>query len=89
MSRWTAFAATVLSSGTATGQIELTADPGYVPTAGQAINVVVTVGSGTCLKGAEVHYIAHPDPTATSLRTGEEGTEPGLAQDGAPATAGS
>jgi hypothetical protein len=54
MSRRTAFAATVLSSGTATGQIELTADP-----------------------------------TATSLRTGEEGAEPGLAQDGAPATAGS
>ena len=69
-----------VSSGTTTDQIELTVDPGYVVTAGQAINVVVTVASGTCFKGAEVHYIAHPDPTATGLRTRTKAPSPDLRQ---------
>ena len=66
-----------------TSTMEIVVDPGYVLTTGQAVNLVVTIGSGTCFKGAEVHFIRNPMTTTTSSasRSGEPTPAPALAPD--------
>jgi hypothetical protein len=51
-------------AGTTT--IELVAVGGAIVASGQAVNMSVTVGDGTCFKGAEVHYLRTPSSTPGS-----------------------
>lgn len=51
-------------AGTTT--FELVAQGGAVVGPGQAVNMSVTVGDGTCFKGAEVHYLREAGSTAAS-----------------------
>jgi hypothetical protein len=60
--------------------VELTVNPGYVVAEANAVNLIVTIGSGACLKGAEVHFIRNPQVTATPMPVGTPAL--GLSQDG-------
>ena len=73
---------------TGTGTLELAVDPGHLLAAAESVNLAVTVSGGVCFKGAEVHYIAKPDPATTDTARADGTPTPGIAQDGAPATAG-
>ena len=57
---------TASSTGTGTSTLDIVVDPGYVVAPGEAVNLVVTIGSGTCLKGAEVHFIRNPSAAPAS-----------------------
>ncbi len=71
----------VATSGS--GRLELNVASGYVMTEGEAINMVVSFASGSCLKGVEVHYIAHPEPSTSQLRVADAAPAAGFAPDGA------
>jgi hypothetical protein len=61
-----------LARGNTTGmagttKLELVVDGGAVLATGQAINMSVTVGEGTCFKGAEVHYLRSGSTTNSGV----------------------
>jgi hypothetical protein len=61
-----------LARGNTTGvagttKLELVVQGGAVLATGQAINMSVTVGDGTCFKGAEVHYLRSGNTTDSGV----------------------
>ncbi|HEY5878565.1 MAG TPA: hypothetical protein VIU11_06635 [Nakamurella sp.] len=73
---------------TGTGTLELAVDPGHLTAAAESVNLAVSVSGGVCFKGAEVHYIAKPDPATTDTARVDGAPTNGIAPDGGPATAG-
>jgi hypothetical protein len=47
-----------------TSTVDIVVDPGYVLAPAEAVNLIVSIPDGTCFKGAEVHFIRDPSPTA-------------------------
>jgi hypothetical protein len=72
------------SSGTpGTAQLEITIAGGARLDPGQALNMGVTVGDGTCFKGAEVHYLADDGASPALART-QPTRAPGFSPQGDP-----
>lgn len=67
---------TATSTGTGTSTMDIVVDPGYVVAPGEAVNLVVTIGSGTCLKGAEVHFVRNPSAASTSAAGAASAAQP-------------
>jgi hypothetical protein len=67
-------------AGTTT--LELVIAGGAVLGPGQAINMSVTVGDGTCFKGAEVHYLR--SAATSTLRMADRAPVPGYTPAGEP-----
>ncbi len=62
--------------------VELKVAGGHTVAIGEGVNVVVTLASGTCFKGATMHYLA-PGVSATADGSAQRRrAEPGLAPDG-------
>jgi hypothetical protein len=79
-------------AGTTTKTVELAPAEGHVLTTGQAVNLSITIGDGTCLKGAEVHFVRDPDVSDQAGPVGtrvQPTTVAGLVANGAPALTGS
>jgi hypothetical protein len=53
-----------------TSTVDIVVDPGYVLAPAEAVNLIVTIPSGACFKGAEVHFIRNPSSTAGATAPG-------------------
>lgn len=72
------------SSAGGTGTIDIRLDPGYVVGPDEAVNLIVTIGDGTCFKGGEVHFVRSPSAPPPASRQSAPVPAPGLKPDGAP-----
>ena len=50
----------------------------------EAVNLIVTIGDGTCFKGGEVHFVRSPSAPPPASRQSAPAPAPGLKPDGAP-----
>ena len=72
------------TSADGTETIEIGLDPGYVVGPDEAVNLIVTIGDGTCFKGGEVHFVRSPSAPPPASRQSAPAPVPGLKPDGAP-----